>query len=408
MAGDLAPDPLRERILDAATELFQRGGYQGATADEISESAGITKRTLYRRMHDKETILFEIHEQFLRRLSRSLSEIDPTDANRLKAAAVVHMSTIAGDTSAIRVFYEETKHLSPERRAAIVSQRDDYWQIVQQIIRSERDAGTFRKIDVLTAAHGLLGALNESYRWYRPDGGKSPVEIAGAASSLFLNGLRINQSPPPDLRGWKPPVVVDEADRWVSSPTLASILDAATKLFGESGYQGTPTADIADAVGLTKANLYYHIGSKNELLFQIINQMNRNGLLSIEATVKESGDDDPTVLLTKMFILHAHLIIQRRAAFAVFNEDYKHVDEKRRDALRIDRERYTKIWEETVARGQRAKQFRKVDVRLTVLFIMGSLNTLYRWYRADGRLTPAGIGEELADVILQGMRNRAS
>jgi hypothetical protein len=40
--------------------------------------------------------------------------------------------------------------------------------------------------------------------------------------------------------------------------TRARILDAARTLFAERGYAGTSMRDLADALGMTKAALYYH------------------------------------------------------------------------------------------------------------------------------------------------------
>ena len=46
----------------------------------------------------------------------------------------------------------------------------------------------------------------------------------------------------------------------------AEIFSAALHLFQEKGYHGTSMQDLADAVGMQKASLYYYIRSKEELL----------------------------------------------------------------------------------------------------------------------------------------------
>lgn len=48
--------------------------------------------------------------------------------------------------------------------------------------------------------------------------------------------------------------------------TRARILAVALKLFAEQGYAGTSIRDIAQALGVTKAALYYHFDSKEEIL----------------------------------------------------------------------------------------------------------------------------------------------
>jgi AcrR family transcriptional regulator len=48
--------------------------------------------------------------------------------------------------------------------------------------------------------------------------------------------------------------------------TRGRILDAALELFSEHGFDGTTLQQIADRLGVTKAALYYHFRSKDDLL----------------------------------------------------------------------------------------------------------------------------------------------
>jgi AcrR family transcriptional regulator len=55
-----------------------------------------------------------------------------------------------------------------------------------------------------------------------------------------------------------------------ASATRARILDAALELFSEHGFDGTTLQQIADRLGFTKAALYYHFRSKDDLLRALI------------------------------------------------------------------------------------------------------------------------------------------
>ncbi|UDY35376.1 TetR/AcrR family transcriptional regulator [Dermatobacter hominis] len=52
--------------------------------------------------------------------------------------------------------------------------------------------------------------------------------------------------------------------------TRQRILDAATDLFIEKGYEGTSLREIAERVGVTKAALYYHFASKAEMVAALL------------------------------------------------------------------------------------------------------------------------------------------
>src|SRR5687767_4710335 len=49
----------RERLQEAALELFARRGYEQTTAAEIAQSVGLTERTFFRHFSDKREVLFQ-------------------------------------------------------------------------------------------------------------------------------------------------------------------------------------------------------------------------------------------------------------------------------------------------------------------------------------------------------------
>ena len=57
--------------------------------------------------------------------------------------------------------------------------------------------------------------------------------------------------------------------------TKERILDIALELFAQNGYLGTSMSDIAKQLGFTKSALYKHYASKQEILDQIVERMNR-------------------------------------------------------------------------------------------------------------------------------------
>ena len=51
---------------------------------------------------------------------------------------------------------------------------------------------------------------------------------------------------------------------------MSEILEHATRLFAERGYDGTTLQDIADAIGITRPGLYNYISSKEQLLATLL------------------------------------------------------------------------------------------------------------------------------------------
>ena len=57
--------------------------------------------------------------------------------------------------------------------------------------------------------------------------------------------------------------------------TKEKILEEALRLFAQSGYMGTSMNEIASRLGVTKAALYKHYSSKQEILDSIVERMNQ-------------------------------------------------------------------------------------------------------------------------------------
>lgn len=59
-------------------------------------------------------------------------------------------------------------------------------------------------------------------------------------------------------------------DKSGEKPTKEKILDAAIDLFAQKGFDAVPMQDIAQAVGIKKASLYYYFVSKDQILKEVL------------------------------------------------------------------------------------------------------------------------------------------
>jgi AcrR family transcriptional regulator len=117
--------------------------------------------------------------------------------------------------------------------------------------------------------------------------------------------------------------------------TRERILDVAVELFNEEGYERTSLRQIAERLGVTKAALYYHFKSKEDILLELHLRLHAVGRDALEQL--EGLDDEavvaawPNLLDTLIELLLANrdlfLVNQRnRKALQAFAEDGRHVD----------------------------------------------------------------------------------
>src|SRR3954447_26224150 len=85
--------------------------------------------------------------------------------------------------------------------------------------------------------------------------------------------------------------LVDSGTRAPTRDTRAEILAVAAELFTEKGYEGTSLREIADRLGITKAALYYHFRSKDDMLRALVEPM-MGVLAALVARLEAATDVD--------------------------------------------------------------------------------------------------------------------
>lgn len=96
------------------------------------------------------------------------------------------------------------------------------------------------------------------------------------------------------------------------------IVEAARQLFAERGVSGTSLQTIADAIGVTKAAVYHHFKTKEEIIFAVAEEPLRRLEAAVNAAEAEDRADDALyVLLVQM----VDLAVQQRAIVNTLSGD---------------------------------------------------------------------------------------
>src|SRR5579871_4147084 len=73
--------------------------------------------------------------------------------------------------------------------------------------------------------------------------------------------------------------------------TRERILDVALELFNEQGYDKTSLREIAERLGVTKAALYYHFKSKEDILLELHLKLHALGREALDQIDALGGDE---------------------------------------------------------------------------------------------------------------------
>lgn len=180
-----------------------------------------------------------------------------------------------------------------------------------------------------------------------------------------------------------------------------TILEVATKLFSESGYTGTTMREIANAVGVLPGSLYAHIDGKESLLFEIVED-GIDRFLAAAGAVSAIGD--PADRVRAAIKAHLGVVAESPERTLVVFHQWRHLTGPSRARVLDKRKRYEDFFAALVREGVEAGEFSpRLDQRIAVLSLLGSLNWAAEWFKPDGPAGPEDVGERLADAVLWGL-----
>lgn len=190
--------------------------------------------------------------------------------------------------------------------------------------------------------------------------------------------------------------------RRASPGRRAEVIDAATRVFHEKGYEASSIQDVADALGILKGSLYYYIESKEDLLFAIIDDVHRSTLQQLDRWLEIDGD-----ALTRLrAFLHGQVLIYCRdvARVGVFLNDFRSLSPEHRERILEERDRFDETLRDLIRTGQREGVIApEVDPKLSAMAIFGMMNWLSTWWRPDGPSAPEQVAQQFADLAVAGL-----
>lgn len=188
----------------------------------------------------------------------------------------------------------------------------------------------------------------------------------------------------------------------IRSARRTEMVHAAARLFSERGYHGTSIQHLADALGLQKGSLYSHIGSKEELLFDVVNEGADRFLERGEKALAMQAF--AAVRLRRLLVSHIETAIEHLDAATVFLNEWRYLSEERREVIQAKRDRYENIVRKIIEDGIESGEFRTdANVRFAARLVLSAGNWTYAWFKPGGALGPTEIGEKFADLLIRGL-----
>jgi AcrR family transcriptional regulator len=188
----------------------------------------------------------------------------------------------------------------------------------------------------------------------------------------------------------------------IMSPRRAELVAAATRLFSERGYHGTSMKHLADSLGMLKGSLYAHIGSKEELLYDVVAEGAGRFLTRAHAAAALEGS--ASARLEAFLVGHIETAIEHLDAATVFLNEWRYLSDDLRADIQEKRDTYEGLVRGIVSDGVSSGEFRAdADIAMTARLVLSAGNWVYAWYRPDGSLSSTEIGHRYTELIVRGL-----
>jgi AcrR family transcriptional regulator len=196
---------------------------------------------------------------------------------------------------------------------------------------------------------------------------------------------------------------------------LAEILDYATEVFAEKGYDGASMRDLSRLSGISLAGLYYYFESKEKLLYFI--QQHTFATIVERLRQRLASSSDPEARVRIFIYNHVDYSVAKQKAMKVLS----HEDDVLRNGYGVElasiKREYYRICVGLVDDFAKANDLKSVgtdasvaggiNTRTAVMGLFGMMNWLYTWYKPRVDSDAKVLAREISDIFLQGIRGEA-
>lgn len=190
--------PTRDRILEAAIELFAAVGFGSASLRDIADLAFVNVAAIYHYFPSKERLLVEIIEGSVGDSyfpARDIVERAPGPAQALIGLTRHHVRSHCLGSREAAITDRDMGVLSPDVRERVVGLRDAYEKLWDQVLAQGEEEGCFAIEDRAVTRIAVLTMCSQVATWYKREGRLDVADIADSYARLVVRMVGLRRQP---------------------------------------------------------------------------------------------------------------------------------------------------------------------------------------------------------------------
>jgi AcrR family transcriptional regulator len=184
-------DRQRDAILRVAARLFRERGFAATGMRDIAAAADLSAANLYHYFKGKDELLFYCQERALDRMLEAVAAARRSASScpeRLRLIFRAHTQTLLDDVEGATA-HLQIESLPANLRAALVRKRDRYERALRRLIADGVRSGELVDLDPAIVTRAILGAMNWTVTWFRPEGGHTPDSVGEVIARFLVRGV---------------------------------------------------------------------------------------------------------------------------------------------------------------------------------------------------------------------------
>lgn len=171
----------------------------------------------------------------------------------------------------------------------------------------------------------------------------------------------------------------------------------AAELFATRGYRAVGVAEIGEAVKLGRGALYYHISSKEDLLFSIVVRYIEDLVIKGREAIETEPDPAKRIyilsrqLMTTIFANLSEMTVCFREADCLTGQRHRIVSDLHQS--------YQDVWATTLREGEKKGRFRHLST-VAIKGVLGMYFYSFLWLKPGGRQSATEIADLFAEMTL--------
>ncbi len=188
--------------MEAATRVFNRDGFRGATLDDVAAEIGISKSLIYYHFKNKMELLAELYKRvgtiFYDRLLPVLKDEALGHEERLRRLIETHVQVVIENKSVFEIYFRERNEIPADTYKKVIGAGEhDYVDKLTAFLDDGVAQGVFQAANTRITAFAIVGACNWITFWFQPKSMRrkkhsfSAREVADAVFQTIDAGILI-------------------------------------------------------------------------------------------------------------------------------------------------------------------------------------------------------------------------